>query len=280
MQRPGIPVAFAIVLISIPAIAHADEPPCAAEAAAVRAAGRDPSLVPPEGPPEALEHFGAGNRAFGVLEYDKAAEEYTAAGLASDAPVIIYNLAQALRLGRQYERAIRQYQIFLNRGNPGAALRDLIDCHVRTMRAELDGAASTAPPVGPASTVVDVDQPPPSKFTTRRKVALAVAAGSLVAVGAGIAFGLRSNSYEDDAAELCPTGVCVTPAEADRANDLVDKAESNATYANIAFGVGAAAAVGAVVLWLTGAPDAEHATALISPRVGSDAAYVDLRLRF
>lgn len=280
MSRPGLSVAFTILMMIVPAIAHADDPPCAAQAAAVRSAGPDPSLVPPEGPPEALEHFAAGNRAFGVLEYDKAAEEYTAAGLASAAPVIIYNLAQALRFGRQYERAIRQYQLFVSRGNPGPALRDLIDCHVRTMRAELDGAASTAPPVGPATTDIADDHPTPSRFTTRRKFALAVAAGGLVAVGAGIAFGVRSNGFEDDAAELCPTGVCATPAEADRANDLVDKAESNATYANIAFGVGAAAAVGAVVLWLTGAPDAEHSTAWISPRVSADEAYVDLRLRF
>jgi tetratricopeptide (TPR) repeat protein len=92
----------------------------------------------------------AGNRACRVQQYDKAIEEYTAAGLVSSEPLVLYNLGQTLRAAKQYEKAVRQYELFLSRGAPGSALRALVECHVATMKHELEAAASTAPPTGPA----------------------------------------------------------------------------------------------------------------------------------
>lgn len=153
---------FATAYVAAPRRAFAeDTPPCATEATAVKnMKQRDPSLAYPKDA-RAREHLEAGRRAFGVQAYDRAAEEYTSAGLNDDAPLILYNLGQTYRAAKAYEKAIRQYDLFLDRGKPGPEVRALVLCHIATMKAELEHAASTAPPTGPAA-----DQTGPG--TTRR----------------------------------------------------------------------------------------------------------------
>lgn len=111
--------------------------------------------------------------------------------------------------------------------------------------------------------------PPPSQFTGKRKLALGVAGLGVVALGAGVALGIKSGQLEDEAHELCP--VVDDCAPADRANDLIDRGQTRASQANLAYGVGGAALVGAAVLWLFGSP-AEHAAppsaVSVRPRVG------------
>jgi tetratricopeptide (TPR) repeat protein len=293
MLRIGALVA--VLAMCTPASA---EDACAQEAAATASVGRDASLTPPT-EDAAKEHLEAGNRAFRVQQYDKAIDEYTAAGLATSAPLVLYNLGQALRASKQYEKAIRQYQLFLSRGAPGKELRAFVECVVATMKGELEAAASTAPPTGPAPDdtatkpapdrdasepdPADLPPPPPSRWTGRRKIALVTAGAGVLAIGAGIAFGMRSNGFEDDAADVCPNATCASAADADRANDLVDKAKSNATYANIGFGVGAVAVAGAVVLWITGSPASaptESETATVSPQLTRDGGGVLVRVPF
>lgn len=265
--------------------AHADDPPpCAAEAEAVKQMKqRDPSLAYPTDE-TAKTHLDHGKRAFGVGEYDKAIDNYTAAGLIDDAPLILYNLGQTYRAMKDYERAIRQYKLFLERGKAGAEVRALVECHVATMTAEMEHAASTAPPTGPApdpgltgpadGAPATSDEPTttthPSRWTTMRKASLGVGATGIVVVAAGVVFGIQSRGYKDDAAELCPSDPC---ANADEANVFSDKASSRATLANVSFGVGAGAIIGAAVLWYLGAPSSsgsESDEAAIVPHVSGD----------
>ncbi len=143
---------FAAAFLAAPGQASADDkPPCSDEAAAVKnMKQRDLALAYPKDA-RAREHLEAGRRAFGVQLYDKAAEEYTSAGLDDEAPLILYNLGQTYRAAKAYEKAIRQYDLFLERGKPGPEVRALVLCHIATMKAELEHAASTAPPTGPAA---------------------------------------------------------------------------------------------------------------------------------
>jgi hypothetical protein len=120
-------------------------------------------------------------------------------------------------------------------------------------------------------------------FTPRRKIAVAAAGVSLLAVGAGVYLGVDAKQLEDDSFALCPMPAACP--EADRANDLIDRADSRALQANIAFGVAAAAAVGAAVLWITGsAESSSQAQVAITPRLsplpGATMAGVDLSLTF
>jgi hypothetical protein len=151
------------VALGLPMAARADAP-CRAEAQAMSGAKRDPALSPPK-EPEAKAHMRAANthsetatRLAGVVEardqvaaeYRAAVDEYVAAVKVSASPSLPYNLAQTYRAAGDYPKAVEQYRLFLVRGEPGEPLRNLVECHIAAMTAELDRAASTAPPRGPA----------------------------------------------------------------------------------------------------------------------------------
>lgn len=118
-----------------------------------------------------------------------------------------------------------------------------------------------APP--PSVTEPRDDQTPPSQgmFTARRKVALGVAAASVIGVAAGVLLGTTAKSKQDDAFKRCPDPA-MPCAQADQSNALIQSSHSWALGANVAYGVAAAAAIGAGVLWFTGAPKPET-----SPRI-------------
>lgn len=124
---------------------------------------------------------------------------------------------------------------------------------------------------------VAIVAPPPggSRFTGRRKLALAAGGASLVALGAGVVLGLQSGRLEDDAFSLCPSPS--TPCtDAREANDLNLRGRSRALQANVAYGIAGGAAIAAAVLWLTGAPESRFA---VTPRLGTVAG-LDLAVRF
>jgi|JI10StandDraft_1071094.scaffolds.fasta_scaffold02716_21 hypothetical protein len=141
-----------------------------------------------------------------------------------------------------------------------------------------DGGGVTAPPIGDKP-----DDPPgggeggaPSAFTGKRKLALGLAGVGLVAIGGGVVLGLSAKGLEDDAFALCPDPA--TPcADAAEAQDLTDRAGSRALFANVAYGVGGAAIVGAAVLWFTGAP-AKSDRVAVAPRLGAGFTGVAVRI--
>jgi hypothetical protein len=69
-----------------------------------------------------------------------------------------------------------------------------------------------------------------------------------VAIGIGVAFGLRASDKEDESKTDCPSG-CVTHAAA----DLNQQARTSATIANVSYAVGVAAlATGAYLFFSAG----------------------------
>ncbi len=117
-------------------------------------------------------------------------------------------------------------------------------------------------------------------LTKRRTVALMVAGVGLISAGAGVGLGLSSQTLEDSSYEVCP--MPESCRDVARAEDYHDRAETRALQANIAFGVAGAAAVTAVVLWITGKPE-EQPQVSITPRFGAGAQAttgLDLSLRF
>jgi hypothetical protein len=143
--------------------------------------------------------------------------------------------------------------------------------------AQPQGAAPAAPAASaaPAPSPEPPASPAPSTFTLRRKLALAAGVVGVAAIGVGIGRGLQAASREDDAYALCASPFTPCP-DAPAANHLLERAESRALQANIAFGVAGVAALGAAVLWFTGAPERRVA---VSPRVGSLTG-LDLAVRF
>jgi tetratricopeptide (TPR) repeat protein len=96
----------------------------------------------------------------------------------------------------------------------------------------------------------------PGTFTGRRKVALGVGGAGVLALALGGVLGSQAAGLERDAFDLCPDRE--TPCtDATEAEALLDRARSRALFANVSYGVGAAAIAGAVILWFTGAPSAQ-----------------------
>jgi hypothetical protein len=268
------------VALALPMAARADAP-CRAEAQAMSGAKRDPALSPPK-EPEAKAHMRAANthsetatRLAGVVEardqvaaeYRAAVDEYVAAVKVSGSPSLLYNLAQTYRAAGDYPKAIDQYRLFLARGVPGEPLRNLVECHIAAMTAELDRAASTAPPRGPApledAPPVEPTAPAPSP-TSAPAVALeppdapapmapapwhadgagwAIAGVGAVAAGVGGYLLLDARSLRADAD--------AEPRD-DVRSDLDAKADSRQTWGAVTTAAGVAVlAVGIVKLAIT-----------------------------
>jgi hypothetical protein len=118
-----------------------------------------------------------------------------------------------------------------------------------------------------------------SMFTPKRKIALGVGGVGVAAIAVGIVFGLQAQSDKNDAFKLCPDPA--TPcADGNKASALTNDGHSKALAADAAFGVGAAALIGAGVLWFLGAPtEADHGVA-VAPHVGNGVAALDVMVRF
>jgi hypothetical protein len=125
----------------------------------------------------------------------------------------------------------------------------------------------------------DEEQPAPSIFTPKRKIALGVAGLGIAALGAGIVLGIQARGFERDAYALCPDPA--TPCgDGERANELIDKGHQRALFANVSYGVAAASLIGAGALWLLGAPAKPEAAVAVTPRAGVGTAGVSVTVRF
>jgi PEGA domain len=120
--------------------------------------------------------------------------------------------------------------------------------------------------------------PPRGLWTLRRKIAAASAGVAVAAFTGGVFLGLSSSRLEDDALTLCPIPTnCPTPKDA---TDLNQRAQTRAFQANVAYGLAGVAAVGAAVLWFTGAPRESQARRVtVTPRLGTVAG-LDLNVTF
>ena len=222
---------------------------------------------------EARRHLTRGNKLYNIRSFDQAIEEYKAGALVEEAPVFDYNLGQCFRQLGKYQEAIWHYERFLNRGDPQGEVLDAVNGFLAQMKSELDKKAMTQKPTepgpGPSNPSQELQpspitphaaQPLPensvaetarSPWSTTRRIALGVGAVGVVGLAAGVVFGVQTQGFKDDAAQLCSTNSC---ADADRANTLTERATRRATLANVSFGVGAGMIVGAAILWYVGGP--------------------------
>jgi hypothetical protein len=112
----------------------------------------------------------------------------------------------------------------------------------------------SAAPITAASDVAPRRSAASGRLSTRRLVAISAAGASVVALGAGIVLGVQARARRDDAFALCPDPA-LPCSDAARANALASTGHARALGADIGFGVAAAAAITASVLWITGAPE-------------------------
>ena len=132
----------------------------------------------------------------------------------------------------------------------------------------LEPVVKVVAPVAPVTPVVPV-VPVATGLSGKRKVAIGLAAVGVGAVVAGIVLGRSAKALEDDALALCPDPD-IACSNAAAANAKLDRGDTRALQANLAFGVAAGATAGAVVLWLMGAPRAESQVT-VAPRATGNA---------
>lgn len=125
-----------------------------------------------------------------------------------------------------------------------------------------------APPPATAAAVAPASAPRTTGWTARRKVALGVAAGGALALGAASVLGVSALQRQHFVHTLCPDPALACE-DADRATALSRSAHHRATAANIGYGIAAGAAAAAVVLWVTGRPGVQREVALV-PAVSSE----------
>ena len=133
-------------------------------------------------------------------------------------------------------------------------------------------------PSAGGSSVVVAEAPPPRMLTGRRKLALGVAGLGVAGLAAGAVMTFQAYGLDSDANDLCEVGVpCANSAKAER---LSQRASDRSKYAFIGYGLGAAALVGAGVLWFTGGPSEEESRASLTPQLAPGYAGLDLVGRF
>lgn len=140
-------------------------------------------------------------------------------------------------------------------------------------RPPVEEPVTTAPPPPPMRseppTVGIVTRRSGGTWSNTRRASVVIGLAGLGAIGGGVYYGLEARDLQDRSDELCPLVTC-TDAEGLRLND---DAKDAARRANILYGLGGAAIVTSVVMWVVGAP-AERT--VIVPAVGSGHAGVSL----
>lgn len=113
---------------------------------------------------------------------------------------------------------------------------------------------------------------------TGRKIAIGTGALAVASLVGGGLFALRSQSKTSDAEQLCTDDFQCTP----RGVTLVDQARTAANLSYVSYGVGAAAAITATVLWFTSARTVETSTkaARLVPALAPGSVGLDLQGRF
>jgi hypothetical protein len=247
---------------------------------------------------EAREHYRKATRAYELGLYDEAIQEYTAAYKAKDDPAILYNMAQAQRLGDHPADALRLYRMYLIRV-PDAANRAEVVGRIDTLQKLLDQqkAARTTPPdttlppkgeetpalAPPSPRPEPVVAAPPARSTAPSTDAhpgrgltlggIALAVVGVAAVAGGVACGALAKKNADDLSKLDEAMGTFQPSK--------ESAGKNEQVAEgVLIGVGAVAAVTGVVLVVLGRRAAHRPPVALLPSVGAKSAGATLRWAF
>jgi tetratricopeptide (TPR) repeat protein len=257
----------------------------------------------------ARDHYTKGTRAYELGLYDEAIAEYMAAYKAKDDPALLFNLGQAHRLAGHPAEALRFYKTYLakvpeaaNRADVESKIRELkelvdkqkpLQAEPRTVSDTSNQPAGSSPaPLEPgpggmgvrlgvgadgpvAAAVKEVPPEAAQPGRGKRLLGIAVAAGGLALVGAGIAFGVLAKRDGDQLTQL------------DQKRGVFDPSTENAgrldqVFEGVFIGVGAAAVATGAILYLLGARAGQDAppTVTFSPAVAAHCTGATLRMVF
>jgi hypothetical protein len=141
-----------------------------------------------------------------------------------------------------------------------------------------------APPRGPAEhgnalLPEEPGPPPPRRGSGRKTLGLIVGGAGLAVAAGGLGVGVLARGKWDDAKAICGDDLgCDSPDDLERGNALVSDARTFGNVSTVLVGVGAAALVTGIILYVTAPDDAapdEHAWR-VAPAVDADGVYVTI----
>jgi len=209
---------------------------------------------------EAKDHYDRGMSHYELGEFSAAVEEFKAAYALSQAPGLLFNLAQASRLGKDYEQSLHFYRAYL-RARPDAANRDDVEKRISELepivekRRKADEAKRLAVPAPQPAPLVSrhADQrlvavtPPPSGRGL--KVAgIVVGVAGLGILGAGVGLGVASLDAQNKLSTLA-SQMGSWSAEQQR---LYNTGKTDAAAATALYVAGGAAVATGVILIAVG----------------------------
>ena len=262
----------------------------AAVLACASVAGAQPA---PTNKEKAEAVFADGQKNYAAGDYAGAATKFEVAYALDPDPAYLFNIAQAYRFGNSCAKASLAYKKFL------VAVPDAPNAtKVKQFIDQSDDCAKKQPPIPdtsrPPPERTDVVQPPPpppsllerpATHPGRTQRIAGVAVGGLGLVGVGIAayFTFKASDVASQREALCKqeladTGMCAwTQDREDRETDLNKKGDHAQLLARISWGVGGAALVGGLVLYLLAPSATEHSAVTIVPSQGGAMALGTLR---
>ncbi len=211
-----------------------------------------------------LSHYNLG-------EFDLAIEAFRKSYALTNAPGLLFNIAQAFRLKKDYEQAVYFYQTYL-RLKPDAPNRSDVEARIKEMEEAIEEQKkqATKPPVGTMSpeggtttttTTTTTTQAPTGTTTpTDNGEANAAKAQTLITAGyvtggAGVAllvtgavFGSMAKSAQSDLEKLGSDGGTWTQEQQDK----YDAGKRNNTIAIVSFVAGGAALATGATLFIMG----------------------------
>jgi tetratricopeptide (TPR) repeat protein len=223
-------------------------------------------------PAAARLHYNEGTKAFDLGLYDKAIAEYMTAYQAVNDPALLYNLAQAHRLGGHVREALRFYRVYLQR-RPNAENRPEVEQKIVELKQAadrlehaqnglqpdrpLDAGAAAPPPVATTTTVAAAAKPEPPEPIDRPGRTLKIAGLATGAVGVaglavGIAFGALAQSASSSLTNTSRNGGFYDPGK-------YSSGHTDQIVEGVTLGIGAAAVAGGVVLYVLGRRAQLHA---------------------
>jgi tetratricopeptide (TPR) repeat protein len=202
-------------------------------------------------PEAAKPHFLQGKAYQDTGQFDRAADEYKEAYRLDPRPEMLFNIAQAYRLGKKKPEAVEYFKKYLAEQPDGAGATEA-RTHVATLTKEIDeeAALKKAPP--PTMLPPEpIAQPPvqrdePEQPGKKLRIAGLVTAGvGVLSLGLGIKFGLDAKAASDDITNH--TGPWTKKEE-----DRFDEGERANRNMKIAYVVGGVLVVGGGVMFYLG----------------------------
>ncbi|MBL0213029.1 MAG: tetratricopeptide repeat protein [Myxococcales bacterium] len=225
-----------------------------------------------------------GLSAYNLGNFDAAISSFSEAYAISQAPGLLFNIAQSHRLKKDYEKATYFYTTYL-RLKPDAPNRADVEARLEEMQKLIDEQKKMErrPPEGtvtpdgnggqgnqakPLPTVGPIDKPSDPdagrNAQTLMTAGLATGGAGVALVITGFVFGSLARSAEKDLNALSTNMGTWTQAQQDR----YDAGKRNNTIAIISFIAGGAAVATGGALYVLGTMKKKHATVAINPTRG------------